>query len=77
MKLSCELISLCIGHYCPEHSHESIACITAHDESSPAFECLSVTQICDGTKDCLDGEDETSCGQLKYEDFKNKLFFFY
>ena len=26
------------------------------------FECLSPNQICDTTKDCINNEDESSCG---------------
>ncbi|CAF3309320.1 unnamed protein product [Rotaria socialis] len=54
-----------VCHYCPKDETESLACVTTHDESYPVFECLSPSQICDGTKDCVNNEDENSCGTTK------------
>lgn len=54
-------IIFCSGHHCPADRRDSIACVTQTGNHT-VFECLSIHEICDGTRNCINNEDEHLCG---------------
>jgi hypothetical protein len=49
------------GHHCEPEAVDAIACVT-HIKPELVFECLSPNQICDNHQDCINNEDQQSCG---------------
>jgi hypothetical protein len=49
------------GDHCSNGTTDTIACVTQTDPELK-FGCLSPHSICDAKKDCINNEDENSCG---------------
>ena len=60
---SCFSSSSCLGGRCSADAGDTIDCLT-QIEPKLIFECLSPNQICDGRSDCLNNDDEYSCGSF-------------
>lgn len=67
-----------LGHHCRDDAGDTISCLTKV-KPKLIFECLSPNQICDGHRNCLNNDDEESCGsfdchsicQLLMKSFRN------